>query len=208
MDTALSLISGVCWTIVYVEIIRLGFKGKTYGMPLFALALNICWECVHAYLYLTTDPGNIQGWINLLWFLFDIAIVITYIKYGKSDFSKFCDSKYFIPWSLLALVMSFAVQAGFVAEFGEMGAGYSAFLQNLLMSILFITMFFVRKGGKGQSLPIAVFKWLGTLAPTILAGIIHGYVLLLILGIFCSIFDIMYIFLLGRSKIPLRARNG
>jgi hypothetical protein len=208
MDTALSLISGACWTIVYVEIIRLGFKEKTYGMPLFALALNISWECVHAYLYLSTNPGSIQGWINLLWFLFDIVIVITYIKYGKSDFSRFCDPKYFIPWSLLALVMSFSVQVAFVAEFGEMGAGYSAFLQNLLMSVLFIAMLCVRKGGKGQSLLIAICKWLGTLAPTIMAGIIHGYVLLLILGIFCSVFDIMYIFMLGRSKMRLRTRNG
>ena len=33
-------ISGICWSIVYIECIRTGFKQKTYCMPLFALALN------------------------------------------------------------------------------------------------------------------------------------------------------------------------
>jgi hypothetical protein len=34
-------ISGLAWTVVYLFLIRAGFKDKTYGMPLFALALNI-----------------------------------------------------------------------------------------------------------------------------------------------------------------------
>jgi hypothetical protein len=200
MDTALSLISGVCWTIVYIDMIRLGFKDKTYGMPLFALALNLCWEGIYSYTYLTSDPGNIQGYINLAWFLFDIVIAVTYIKYGRSDFSRQYDPKYFIPWSLLALVTALAVQLAFVAEFGGVGAGYSAFLQNLLMSVLFVNMLVLRKSGKGQSLVIAVSKWLGTLAPTIMAGILHGYILLLVVGVLCSVFDILYIVMLGNAK--------
>ena len=38
--TILVLISGISWTVVYIEMIRRGFMDKTYGMPLFALALN------------------------------------------------------------------------------------------------------------------------------------------------------------------------
>ena len=37
-------ISGICWTIVYIELIRNGFKDKACGMPIFALGLNIVWE--------------------------------------------------------------------------------------------------------------------------------------------------------------------
>ena len=52
MDTSLVLagISGICWTIVYIECIRLGFRQKTYAMPFWALALNIAWETMHAIL--------------------------------------------------------------------------------------------------------------------------------------------------------------
>ncbi len=126
---------------------------------------------------------------------------MTYIKYGRNDFSKQYDPNFFIPWSLLALVTAFAVQLAFLAEFGKVGAGYSAFLQNLLMSVLFINMLNLRKSAKGQSLLIGVCKWLGTLAPTIMAGILHGYILLLVLGLFCSVFDILYIVLLGSIRI-------
>ena len=87
------------------------------------------------------------------------------------------------------------------------GAGYSAFLQNLLMSVLFIDMLVRRGSREGQSLTIAVNKWLGTLAPTILFGIVgdggfpRGSFLILVLGILCSIFDLTYIGLLFRMRL-------
>jgi len=89
--------------------------------------------------------------------------------------------------------MSFAIQYSFSIEFGNLGPWYSAFIQNLIMSILFINILVSRGSTKGQSLTIAVSKWIGTLAPTILFGIIRGNQLILVLGIFCSVFDITYI---------------
>ena len=41
-------ISGICWTIVYIELIRHGIKDKACGMPLFALGLNIVWEFLYS----------------------------------------------------------------------------------------------------------------------------------------------------------------
>jgi hypothetical protein len=38
------------------------------------------------------------------------------------------------------------------------------------MSGLFIAMFVARRGPRGQSILLAVAKWIGTLAPTILFG--------------------------------------
>jgi len=40
----LLLLSGMCWAIVYIELICLGFKEKTYGMPFIALAFNFTWR--------------------------------------------------------------------------------------------------------------------------------------------------------------------
>jgi hypothetical protein len=99
------------------------------------------------------------------------------------------------------------VQYAFRREFGfARGASYSAFSQNLLMSILFIAMLARRGSRAGQSLTIAVNKWIGTLAPTILYGALgegafpRGSFLILTLGIFCSIFDLIYVWLLARMK--------
>jgi hypothetical protein len=46
MELFLILLSGLCWSIVYIQVIRKGFKDKTYGMPLFALSLNVAWESI------------------------------------------------------------------------------------------------------------------------------------------------------------------
>jgi hypothetical protein len=85
----------------------------------------------------------------------------------------------------------------FFYEFGgHLGARYSAFLQNLLMSVLFIGMFVARKGSEGQTLLIAVAKWIGTLAPTILFGIYAQSLFITVVGVLCSVFDLIYIGLL------------
>jgi hypothetical protein len=100
---------------------------------------------------------------------------------------------------------AYAVQGLFVAEFGwREAAGYSAFLQNVLMSGLFIAMFLARGGTRGQTLTIAVAKWLGTLAPTVAFGILQPRPFILGLGLLCSLFDILYIGLL----LWARKRSG
>jgi hypothetical protein len=36
----LTIISGLCWTIVYIDGIRVGLRDKSYAIPFYALALN------------------------------------------------------------------------------------------------------------------------------------------------------------------------
>jgi hypothetical protein len=197
MEMLLLLLSGICWTVVYLELVRTGFKEKTYGMPLFALALNVTWEGLYTFKDLAASTIPVQGWVNLVWVLFDIAIVTTYFRYGRKDFEKFGLLKHhFIPWSILIFATSFVLQYSFLVEFGDNAPKYSAFLQNLIMSVLFICMLVARKSTLGQNQVIAVCKWLGTVAPTISIGVMHGNKLVLVLGIFCSVFDLIYIYAL------------
>jgi hypothetical protein len=103
----------------------------------------------------------------------------------------------FIAWTVLLFATAYIVQWLFVVEFGWMdGSKYAAFLQNLLMSGLFIAMFVARGGPRGQSVVIAVAKWIGTLAPTIAFGALAGSAFILGVGILCSIFDLAYLGLL------------
>ena len=111
------------------------------------------------------------------------------------------DGRLFVPWSVLGLICCFALQLVFIQEFGfTMAAQYSAFLQNLLMSVLFIALYVRRGGMRGQSLLLASAKWIGTLAPTILMGVLTFNWIVLVSGIFCSIFDIIYIVLLVMER--------
>jgi hypothetical protein len=214
----LTVISGICWTIVYIDGIRLGFKHHSYAIPFYALALNFAWELLYTY-YGFQSPIGVQAVVNAVWLVFDIGILITYFKFGRKYFpasvpgykAAAADGKVtasaFIGWSVLTLIAAFCVEFAFRKEFGvRVGAGYSAFLQNLLMSVLFINMLVRRGSREGQSLTIALSKWLGTLAPTILFGIIgdggfpNGSFLIVVVGTLCSVFDLIYIGLLLKTK--------
>ena len=68
------------------------------------------------------------------------------------------------------------------------------------MSVLFIIMLYKRDSSEGQSMLIAVAKWLGTLAPTIQQGLVQNFnIFILLTGLLCSVWDILYIVLLKRK---------
>lgn len=193
MDTALALFSGIAWTLVYVDAIRLGFRDRTYAMPVAALALNIAWEATYAVQALSARV-SVQGVINVVWAVADVVIVVTYLRFGRRELPASVTRPLFVGWNLLLFGTAFAVQWLFLAHFGAHDGGrYSAFLQNLLMSGLFIAMFVNRGSLRGQSLTIAVAKWLGTLAPTILIGVLDHNPFILAIGLLCSAFDLAYI---------------
>lgn len=216
MEIFLTLVSGLGWIIVYEECIRLGLKQKTYAMPFFALGLNFAWELIYtlADIFLEahgplTGMTLVQTIANAAWVCLDVVILSTYFRFGRKEWPRAIDGRYFIPWSVLGLACCFALQIVFIVEFGFfLAAEYSAFLQNLLMSVLFIAMYARRGSMEGQSLLLAAAKWLGTLAPTLLMGVIQYNALVLVSGILCSVFDLIYIALLATDKKRRAVQNS
>jgi hypothetical protein len=196
----LTVLSGLAWTVVYVDAIRIGMRDKSYAIPAAALGLNFAWEAIYASRSAVTGM-SVQGVINIAWALADVLILYTFFRFGRSELPAWVTRKLFVGWAVLLGITSFAVQLLFVAEFGwEQASRYTAFLQNLLMSGLFIAMFVSRGGPRGQSLLIAVAKWIGTLAPTIVFVWVGTSPLILGVGALCSIFDLTYIGLLWRAR--------
>jgi hypothetical protein len=201
MELFLTALSGIAWTIVYIDAIRIGFRQKTYAMPLAALGLNFAWESTYSVLDFTGGAVSVQAWVNLVWALADVVIVFTFFKFGRAELPQMVTKPMFIVWGVLIFASSFAVQWLFIAEFGQMPAArYSAFLQNLLMSGLFIAMLVARRGIRGQTLTIAISKWIGTLAPTILIGVLGNMPFITAIGLMCSVFDLIYIALVVRAR--------
>lgn len=199
MDLFLTLVSGLAWTLVYVEAIRVGLRDRTYAMPVAALALNFAWESTYAVREFSVGVSA-QGIVNVVWAVADIVIVYTYLRYGRAELPGFVTRPLFAVWSVLVFASAFAVQWLFIAHFGTHDSSrYSAFLQNLLMSGLFIALYASRGGRHGQSLVIAVAKWFGTLAPTFLFGVLEDAPFVLGLGLLCAVFDLAYVALLVRD---------
>lgn len=209
MVPALAALSGLCWTIVYVDCLRLGIKQRTYAMPFWAVGLNLAWEGVHTVVGYREEGPSLQVIINVVWLALDVGILYTLLRYGRKHHPTTPGWSFF-GWIGLGLVTAVVLQLLFVAEFGLVpGGAYAAFSQNLIMSILFIDMLQRRGGSEGQSLTIAVAKWLGTLAPTVVFGVIGGpgfgpSRLVLGLGVFCSVFDLIYVVMLSRIRADQR----
>ena len=190
--------SGVCWTLVYLFIIRLNRREKTYGMPLVALCANVCWEFIFSFIYPGEPP---QNYINRVWFAFDLVILWQTATYGIRIFTP---AHLFYPALVSGIVVSFAVVLGITVEFDDRDGKYAAFGQNLMMSILFIAMMIKRPGVEGQSIYIAVFKMIGTLLPSILFYLrFPGSFLLNALYVAIFTFDLAYVLLLYRRHTEL-----
>lgn len=202
----LTAVSGVCWTGVYIHAIILGFRQKTFAIPMWSLALNLGWEFVYTFCEQlappNTGPGptisaTVQSIVNLTWFAFDVVIVVTLFRFGHD---KKHSKLQFRARAVAAILMSLVIQVLVLMEFGiVLGSRYSAFTQNLFMSVQFVDMLTKRGGPLGQSMFIAINKCIGTLAPTILMGWIENRPIVLGLGVMALAWDLLYIVMLRKS---------
>ena len=192
MFTEIMMIGGLFWSATYILIIRRGFKDKTFGMPIAALCANISWEMIFTFVLPHDAP---QIYINYIWFSLDVVIVIQFLKYGKKEFPSIPKWQIF---AIFALGVSIAAPLilGISNELGDSVGAYAAFGQNLMMSILFVTMLINRQGIGGQSVYIALFKMIGTgLSSTaffLYRPIAQDSTLLQFLFVAIFVFDLIY----------------
>ncbi|MCE8424243.1 MAG: hypothetical protein J5U17_00515 [Candidatus Methanoperedens sp.] len=193
MYTELMIVGGIFWSLTYILVIRHGFKDKTYGIPLGALCANISWEAIFSFIHPHSPP---QLYINYIWFFLDVIIILQFLKYGKSEFPKFSIRQFYFTF-LMALTTAFFLVLFITYEFNDFKGAYTAFGQNLMMSILFITMLLSRNDLRGQSIYIALFKMLGTgissLAFYLYQPISQGSFLLPFLFVSIFVYDLIYL---------------
>jgi hypothetical protein len=192
MFTEIMMIGGLFWSATYILIIRRGFKDKTFGMPMAALCANISWEMIFAFFSPHDAP---QLYVNYIWFSLDVVIVIQFLKYGKKEFPNISRWQFFAIFALgisIAIPMILAVNYQLEDSVGA----YAAFGQNLMMSVLFVTMLINRKGIGGQSFYIALFKMIGTglssIAFYLYRPIAQDSILLQFLFVAIFVFDLIY----------------
>ncbi len=150
--------SGVLWTLAYLLMIRRGFLEGTYGMPLVALCANLSWELIFSFVYPHDLP---QRAVNIVWLSFDLVIGLQLLMYGPREFAGLSRRAFYAVFAL-ALATSLGAVLSVTLEFDDFDGAYSAFGQNLMMSVLFLAMLYARKSLRGQSLSIALLKMGGT----------------------------------------------
>jgi hypothetical protein len=191
--TVFQISTGICWSIVYILIIKQGMKDKSTGMPMEALCANISWEFIFSFIYPHT---GLQGFIDIIWFALDVIILIQFMKYGRKEFAKTLPMKYFYPTLLITITLSFLIIMATVQEFNDFEGKYAAFSQNFMMSCLYISLLLKRGNSRGQSLSIAILKMIGSFIPALAFFIYFRSGLIIILSIGSLIFDLVYIVLI------------
>ena len=186
------MVGGAFWSATYLLIIRRGFKDKTYGMPMAALCANISWEAIFAFVTPHDPP---QLYVNYIWFSLDVVIVWQFLKFGRREFPTLTKWQFFSMFGLgltVAVPMILAVNNELQDDIGA----YAAFGQNLMMSVLFVTMIINRKGLEGQSFYVGLFKMIGTglssLAFYMYRPIAQDSNLLQFLFVAIFVFDLIY----------------
>lgn len=190
MDVIFDVTSGVCWSIVYITAIILGFQNKTWFIPKLAICQNFAWELwMVSHQILNNSTHSVAFAIQITWLVLDIGVLVTMFLYDRGRPTNVLNNT--IILGIVMLVM-FAL---------TIGAGkweLAAFLINAIMSIAFVIRLH-KCPGNWTSIIIALSKFVGTLAATILNGIILYRPLILWLGGICLGFDIYYLILLCKK---------
>jgi hypothetical protein len=223
-----AMASGVLWLIAYLLIIYRGFKDHSYGMPVVAMIGNLAWEIIFG-LGIEADcpatwsscPSTMQV-RDFVWLLFDFIILYTILRYGRKYFSGILQ-RYFVVIVVGGIAVAFGLIYSIIQEFWiqnvwglvidgqtpafvslkiQGGSYYTGFGLNLIMSILFVFMIIQRGTVEGQSIYIAISKWLASLAAygfMVADGLQSPVVNTLYAVVF--VFDVLYVWLVyNRSK--------
>ena len=199
----------VCWVVAYALMVRTAHRDRANALPLIAIALNFSWELLASFVF----PNPVALWhvFDRVWLLVDLVIVVQLLQYGR-PFQRIPEIRahfYFV--AALVFVMGLVGQYTFVADYPDRLGLVVAFLINLVMSVMFVIMYFDRRPElRGISKGGAWFKMLGTLGTSIechwvvrmidpeLGGL--GFLTFLCASIFA--FDCFYIWLVSRRPAP------
>jgi hypothetical protein len=149
------------WLLAYILTIRVGFKEKSFGIPMLSICFNFSWEFI--YTLLEPPQNSLNYYLKLSWLLADSVIVYQLVRYGKQWQPVPQMKKHFYAAFVITMAFCFVGQLAYHRQYLQLDPGpTSAYDINLIMSILFIFLFFDRKGMRGLSYGAAWAKMLGT----------------------------------------------
>jgi hypothetical protein len=156
-----SVASVVVWTLVYVLMIRRGIKDRSYGMPVFALSLNIVWE---GWMGFASEMAALQRGFCIVWFCFNLGVLYTVFRYGADDFTEWPILRRHFRLALCgSLLLAFGWHWAVIRGLRDTHGAYSASFNVFIYALLLVAMLLRRNSVRGQSLPILLLILIGDL---------------------------------------------
>lgn len=156
----------VLWTVAYVLLIKQAHQQRINTLPILAICLNFTWEVMAVFVL----PNPSKAWTVLewSWVVVDLGLLVLLWRDGQRNLRVPALKPYFHLLLPVVLVLCFVGQLTFVLTFGDLLGFIDAFIINLVMSALFVAMYFDRgPNGAGLNYPAAWLKMLGTACTSI-----------------------------------------
>lgn len=195
------------WTAAYLILIKRALKDRVNTLPMLAICLNFTWEVMAVFVL----PNPSKAWTVLewSWVVIDLGLVGLLWRHGADSLRTASLRPHFHLLLCGTLLLCFAGQITFVFTFGDLLGFIDAFVINLVMSALFLVMYFERSPNcVGLSYSAAWLKMLGTACTSIQCAALlpqirpdipsWGFLYFLYLVIFGL--DATYVTLLHRSR--------
>ncbi len=198
------------WTVAYYLLVRKASADKVHTLPLLAICLNFTWEAMAVFVL--PNPSRIWTVLEWSWLAIDVLLLSQLYKYGRST-QHIPEVRRHFPWVVTAtLVVCFAGQLTFVLTFGDLLGFIVAFVINLVMSVLFVFLFFERRDDlRGISYGAAWLKMVGTLGTCVQCAVllpalrpdIPSWGFLHFLYVLIFVFDLGYVLLIRQRRRQL-----
>ena len=163
------------WIPIYILMIRMGHKQKTYAMPFIAISMNLALDAIFSTLGPLDHPElfpQTGGVALLLWWVclaFQSVIVWQFIKYGRTEPGLPAEvRKNFYSTQIVLFILFFIGEYTFMIFNADWDANQLYFITCLIMSVLFVVMFYERRETlRGLSYGAA---WLRMISNTVAGG--------------------------------------
>ena len=191
------LLWGIGYVLVIVRVVRTRFV----EVPIFAVCGNVTWEFLWGF-YFANDMGLLLTWFYRLGALLDVYILVSVFRYGRKQLISEPVEKHFAPMVVGALIIWAALYVAFQRQGYDLPLGSnSAYLVNLVMSILYILLVLNLRDSKLLSIPIGWLKGLGTGMVTVFVFLAYPENLFVqVISIIVGVLDAIYMVLLYRRQ--------
>lgn len=188
--------TAVGWILTYVLAIRQAIVDRRVGIPAYLIAVDFAWEFSLTFILQQTPT---QRGIDLVWVVFDAVLLFQVFRHGRADYPAL--SRVRFNWSIVAVLIWAAVVVIAAAnEFHDRDGMYTGMIIQGPLSAAFILMLRRRGSSVGQSMYIAVTKFVGSLFAGLTAFVLYpSHLLFYVLVPTYVCLDAAYIVLLRRQ---------
>ena len=193
-------IAAAYWVWVYIVVIIDIVKYKFVGIPALAICANIAWEFLWSFKFYT-NMGALFEWGYRAWFVLDVFILYSLLRYGKKQFTDQSLQKNFSLIIFFAFFCWLAAIYALTSQYYDPIGAVSAYLVNTNMSAIYIAFILKFPYEKSLSISTAWHKMLGTALTSVFCfWAFPDQYFMLTLTVITFILDITYIYIVTKFR--------